>query len=74
MVDGNCSIFTPKDILHRSSDFEVLVVFEVGATSLSVLRSVSEAYWLHAEPTGDGEGVSMISWINWRKQAGTFII
>lgn len=29
------------------TDFEVLVSFKVGATSMSVLRSVWQTYWLH---------------------------
>ncbi|XP_048501016.1 protein root UVB sensitive 5 isoform X2 [Beta vulgaris subsp. vulgaris] len=31
----------------QTRDFEVLVSFKVGATSLSVLQSVWQAYWLH---------------------------
>ncbi|XP_050381459.1 protein root UVB sensitive 5 isoform X2 [Argentina anserina] len=32
---------------QQRSDFEVFVSFKVGATSMSVLRSVWQAYWLH---------------------------
>ncbi|KAM6550653.1 hypothetical protein CsatB_000461 [Cannabis sativa] len=31
----------------QESDFEVFVTFKVGATNISVLRSVWQAYWLH---------------------------
>ncbi|KAB2621950.1 hypothetical protein D8674_024132 [Pyrus ussuriensis x Pyrus communis] len=33
---------------RQISEFEVFVSFKVGATSISVLRSVWQAYWLHA--------------------------
>lgn len=32
---------------QQISDFEVFVSFKVGATSISVLRSVWQAYWLY---------------------------
>ncbi|KAI9392493.1 hypothetical protein POPTR_006G099700v4 [Populus trichocarpa] len=32
---------------QQKTDFEVLVSFKVGATSMSVLRSVWQTYWLH---------------------------
>ncbi|XP_050213657.1 protein root UVB sensitive 5 isoform X2 [Mercurialis annua] len=32
---------------RRKKDFEVFVSFKVGATSMSVLRSVWQTYWLH---------------------------
>lgn len=61
MVSGETSIARVKDLLklygnekyilvviqQKQADFEVLVSFKVGATSLSVLRSVWQACWLH---------------------------
>ncbi|PKI34518.1 hypothetical protein CRG98_045055 [Punica granatum] len=60
MVNGDISVLMAKELLRlyskekyiltvdqRGNDFEVLVAFKVGATSLSVLRSVWQACWLH---------------------------
>lgn len=40
---------------QQERDFEVFVSFKVGATSMSVLRSVWQTYWLHKNliPTND---------------------
>lgn len=60
MVGGDTSVFKVKKLIRiyanekyilmvnqRAGDFEVFVSFKVGATSLSVLRSVWQIYWLH---------------------------
>ncbi|KAL9426019.1 hypothetical protein AB3S75_032899 [Citrus x aurantiifolia] len=60
MVGGDTSVFKVKKLIRiyakeryilmvnqGAGDFEVFVSFKVGATSLSVLRSVWQVYWLH---------------------------
>ncbi|KAH9672907.1 protein root UVB sensitive 5 [Citrus sinensis] len=60
MVGGDTSVFKVKKLIRiyakekyilmvnqSAGDFEVFVSFKVGATSLSVLRSVWQVYWLH---------------------------
>ncbi|KAK9196093.1 hypothetical protein WN943_004221 [Citrus x changshan-huyou] len=60
MVGGDTSVFKVKKLIRiyakekyilmvnqSAGDFEVFVSFKIGATSLSVLRSVWQVYWLH---------------------------
>ncbi|KAL9428797.1 hypothetical protein AB3S75_030729 [Citrus x aurantiifolia] len=60
MVGGDTSVYKVKKLIRiyakekyilmvnqSAGDFEVFVSFKIGATSLSVLRSVWQVYWLH---------------------------